>query len=67
MDGWNTTFLLGWLIFRGELLVAGNGLGIYGGDFPYETIIWDDLGGLVAVANNIIALICSVFSVRKAF
>ena len=42
MDGWNTTFLLGWLIFRGELLVAGtvniNGLGIYGGDFPYETI-----------------------------
>ena len=23
MDGWNTTFLLGWPIFRGELLVSG--------------------------------------------
>ena len=22
MDGWNTTFLLGWPIFRGELLVS---------------------------------------------
>ena len=24
MDGWNTTFLLGWPIFRGELLVSGS-------------------------------------------
>ena len=23
MDGWNTSFLLGWLIFRGRLLVLG--------------------------------------------
>ena len=23
MDGWNTSFLLGWPIFRGELLVSG--------------------------------------------
>ena len=23
MDGWNTTFLLGWYIFRCELLVSG--------------------------------------------
>ena len=23
MDGWNTSFLLGWLIFRGEPLVSG--------------------------------------------
>ena len=23
MDGWNTSFLLGWPIFRGELLVLG--------------------------------------------
>ena len=22
-DGWNTSFLLGWLVFRGELLVSG--------------------------------------------
>ena len=22
MDGWNTSFLLGWLIFRGELAVS---------------------------------------------
>ena len=24
MDGWNTNFLLGWPIFRGELLVSGS-------------------------------------------
>ena len=24
MDGWNTSFLLGWPIFRGELLVSGS-------------------------------------------
>ena len=24
MDGWNTGFLLGWPIFRGELLVSGS-------------------------------------------
>ena len=23
MDGWNTSFLLGWPIFRGKLLVSG--------------------------------------------
>ena len=23
MDGWNTSLLLGWLIFRGKLLVSG--------------------------------------------
>ena len=23
MDGWNTSFFLGWPIFRGELLVSG--------------------------------------------
>ena len=23
MDGWNTTFILGWPVFRGELLVPG--------------------------------------------
>ena len=24
MDGWNTSVLLGWLIFKGELLVSGS-------------------------------------------
>ena len=24
MDGWNTNFLVGWPIFRGELLVLGS-------------------------------------------
>ena len=24
VDGWNTSFLLGWPIFRGELLVSGS-------------------------------------------
>ena len=24
MDGWNTSFVLGWPIFRGELLVLGS-------------------------------------------
>ena len=24
MDGWNTSFLLGWPLFRGELLVSGS-------------------------------------------
>ena len=26
MDGWNTSFLLGWSIFRGELLVLRGGI-----------------------------------------
>ena len=25
MDGWNTSFLLGWPIFRGDMLVSGKG------------------------------------------
>ena len=28
MDGWNTSFLLGWPIFRGELLVSGSVHGV---------------------------------------
>ena len=28
MDGWNTSFLLGWHIFRGELLVSGRVVGL---------------------------------------
>ena len=31
MDGWNTSFLLGWPIFRGELLVLGR---VKGHDLP---------------------------------
>ena len=27
MDGWNTSFLLGWPTFRGELLVSGRVIG----------------------------------------
>ncbi len=28
MDGWNTSFLLGWPIFRGELLISGSVLSL---------------------------------------
>ena len=36
MDGWNTSFLLGWPIFRGEMLVSGRVTATcFPGKFPH--------------------------------
>ncbi len=41
MDGWNTSFLLEWPIFRGKLLVSGRVLVIFFHDFSLQDLVWD--------------------------
>ena len=39
MDGWNTSFLLGWPIFRGELLVSGRVIQVIFDDKSQESVV----------------------------
>ena len=43
MDGWNTSFLLGWPIFRGKLLVLGR-VYSFGGLDTSPLVFWFDNG-----------------------
>ena len=55
MDGWNTSFLLGWLIFRCEVLVSGS---VHLPCFPFR---WDSYSPLLGISTQLVFEIITGF------